>query len=166
MEIVGVLGTDKTVEQICYLINKYNGWARQFTPHNLRATNTIYVVSLFEDTVIGVGGLKKLNDTQTEFMHLCVRPEFRRLGIASRISKRRLELLDTPVAISHIRSDNMPSIKNSLKSGFVLISSTPKRDCSILTFARFKSDELNRLLKCVSGEILNGILRTECHTKR
>lgn len=161
MKIVSTLTKSKIVEQVCELVNKYNGWARRFTPARLRATDTVYVVEIIGDIVIGVGGMKKLNNVQTEFMHLCVKPEFRRLGIASTLSRRRLEILETPVAISHIRSDNIPSVKNSLKSGFVPIKADPRRGYSLLTFARFKDNSNNIMLRNALKEILNGLLRTK-----
>lgn len=159
MKIVGTLTRGKIVEQICELVNKYNGWPRRFTPANLRTTSTVYVVEIARDVVIGVGGMKKLNCIQTEFMHLCVRPEFRRMGIANTLSRRRLEILETPIAISHIRSDNIPSVKNSLKSGFVPIKAHLKRGYSLLTFTRFKDDISNTILRDAFKEMINGLLR-------
>lgn len=163
MKIVTTLARSKIAEQICELVNKYNGWARRFTPASLGATNTVYVVELIGGKVIGVGGMRKLSNAQTEFMHLCVRPEFRRLGIASALSRRRLEILETPVAISHIRSDNIPSVKNSLKSGFVPIKADTRRGYSLLTFARFKDNDSNAVLHNALKGILNGLLHTGRH---
>lgn len=163
MKIVNTLKRDEIVGQICDLINKYNGWARRFTPARLNTTNAVYAVEMVGNLVVGVGGLKKLNDAQSEFMHLCVRPEFRRLGIASRLSKRRLELLNTPIVISHIRSDNIPSISNSLKTGFVPVKAVLKGEYSLLTFARFKDENSNAVLRNILKEALNGTIHTECY---
>ncbi len=168
MRIVSTLTRDEIAGQICELINKYNGWARRFTPARLKATDTTYVVELVGNKVAGVGGMRKLSNAQTEFMHLCVRPEFRRLGIANLLSKKRLCLLETPIALSYIRSDNIPSINNSIKSGFVPIKAdykkggynilTSKRGYSLLTFIRFKNEGSNTTLRNVFKEILHGTL--------
>lgn len=163
MKIVSVLKQDEIVGQICGLINRYNGWARRFTSAHLRATGATYVIELVGNLVVGVGGLKRLDNTQSEFMHLCVRPEFRRLGVASRLSKRRLELLNTPIAMSHIRSNNIPSIRNSLKTGFFPVKMDPKEGYSLLTFARFKDESSNMVLKNALKEALDGTIRTESH---
>lgn len=165
MKIVSTLKQDEIVGQICELLNRYNGWTRRFTPARLKATNAVYVIELVGSVIAGVGGLKKLNDAQSEFMHLCVRPEFRRLKIASRLSKRRLELLSTPIAISHIRSDNVPSIRNSLKTGFVPIKADLKEGYSLLTFARLKDENSNTILRNTLKEAINGTIRTEGYNK-
>ncbi len=165
MRIVSTLKQDEIAGQICDLLNEYNGWTRRFTPARLKTTNTVYVIELVGSVVAGVGGLKKLNDTQSEFMHLCVRPEFRRLGIASRLAKKRLELLSTPIAISHIRSDNVPSIRNSLKAGFVPVKADLKGRYSLLTFVRFKNESSNIVLRNILKEATNGTIRTESYNK-
>ncbi len=160
MKIISTLTKSEIAGQICELINKHNGWYRRFTPANIEVTNNLYVVELLGNKVIGVGGMRKLSNIHTEFMHLCVRPEFRRQGIAIKLSIKRLNLLETPIALSYIRNNNIPSMMNSLKSGFVPIEESRKRGYNILTFVRFKDESDNVALQSILKETLNGVLYT------
>ena len=127
--------------QIANLINAGGQLKFLMSRENILNSTTRYLVELHKDTVIGVIGLEKCNQSVTEMKHLCVHPEYRRQGIGRKLLERGAQASLTELVFGAVRSDNAVNIRNNLRIGMIPIGKKSKRTYSIIVFVRRRNGD-------------------------
>ena len=127
--------------QIANLINAGGQLKFLMSRENILNSTTRYLVELHKDTVIGVIGLEKCNQSVTEMKHLCVHPKYRCQGIGRKLLERGTQASLTELVFGTVRSDNAVNIRNNLRIGMVPIGKKSKRTYSIIVFVRRKNGD-------------------------
>ena len=122
--------------QIANMLNRYNRWATTFSAMSILSLPTKYFVEMHNNRVIGCAGIQRDYATTTKIQHICVLPEFRKLGIAKMLVNRSLAEVITEFAYMTIREDNVASLTMAESSGFRYISKHWFRDHWTLTYAK------------------------------
>lgn len=104
------LSTMDMAAQIASLINKYNLWNTKYTTNMIRNSSASYFVEIVNSRIVGCVSLLEICPTLSKIQHICVVPEFRRKGIATKLTKLAIELCNTNYLYMTIREDNGPSL--------------------------------------------------------
>ncbi len=106
------------IEKSCFT----TPWDISSFKYELRHKRTILKVAVFNNRIIGYVCIRTILDI-THVLNLVVLPEFRRMGIGSRLLQDGLKELtnlrpDTGLILLEVRESNTPAIKLYEKSGF------------------------------------------------
>jgi ribosomal protein S18 acetylase RimI-like enzyme len=96
--------------QIALLINKYNLWSIKYTTNMIYNSPASYFVEIVNSRVVGCASLLEICPALSKIQHICVVPEFRCKGIATKLTKLAIELCNTDYLYMTIREDNGPSL--------------------------------------------------------
>lgn len=141
-KFVLTIDTNSLAGQIANLINAGGQLKFLMSRENILNSTTRYLVELHKDTVIGVIGLEKCNQSVTEMKHLCVHPEYRRQGIGKKLLEKGAQASLTEFVFGAVRSDNAVNIRNNLRIGMTPIGKKSKRTYSIIIFVRRKRGDV------------------------
>ena len=130
------LSTDEMSMQIAELINTHNQLYKKHTRYSVQNSIAKYFVEVINDRVIGCTALIKEEINLSRNFHTCVRPEFRRKGIARKLKLLAIQNCDTGYIFSTVREDNIPSINMNLSLGYVFVNRIWYRDHYVLTLGR------------------------------
>ena len=108
MKCLRLIGDDRVAEQICGLVNTYNGWYRSFSPEEILNGEGIYIIESIGDTVLGCIGIVPFyifaeTTALSEIRHLCVHPVVRNMGFGERLIQRAFECMPTQKSIVFIK---------------------------------------------------------------
>jgi len=127
------LSTEEISRQIAELLNNNNKLTRYHSIHTLKLDKGAYFVDIVGGQVIGCSAIHQENDQLTRQFHLCVHPNFRRLGIGRKLKLAALAHIVTPYVYITIREDNIASINLNMSLGFVLVKKDWAGDHNVLT---------------------------------
>jgi N-acetylglutamate synthase-like GNAT family acetyltransferase len=144
VNIERILKKEETALQIAELVNTHNRWKTTFTAQGILRSPGLYIVESFDNVVLGVVGIYKINNKWSEVRHLVVRPEIRKEGLGKRLVERALEEVETPFIFANVRSDNIPSLKIFTNLGFVPRKKTRKNRYDLYSMVRFTDDKKNK----------------------
>lgn len=114
----------KTSSQIASMINKYNRWRRHISTNEILNSGVRYfIVRHTRGDVIACAGLKTESATLSKIQHVCVLPQFRCAGLASRILGYIKDVCQTDIYMT-IREDNISSLTMAGKNGFYFVNRT------------------------------------------
>lgn len=122
--------------QIASLVNAGKQLYYTQTETSVINNNVRYVVELCGEQVIGVIGLEQMSSQMTEVKHLCVHPDYRCKGLGLKLLKKGIEYATTEFVYSHVRENNVASIKANIHAGFKPVAKYISRGRYIIIFAR------------------------------
>lgn len=132
------LGQQEMARQIAQMVNAHNRW---YTRHNaiaISASPARYFVEIVNDKVVGCAASQKEYSNLSKVFHICVLPEFRRKGIAEKLTRLAIAGCNTEYVYMTIREDNLPSLRMAEKLGFVFVKKHWFRDHFTITVGRRK----------------------------
>lgn len=107
--------------QIADMINRYNRWSKIFSASSIMSTNAKYFVEVERSNVVGCVACLAEYPTLSKIHHVCVLPEYRRLGLGKKLVRIAIEHCDTDYVYMSIREDNEPSIRLAESLGFTYV---------------------------------------------
>lgn len=115
------LSNIEIASQIALLINKYNLWNTIYTTDTIYKSPATYFVELANSQVVGCASTLIILPTLSKIQHICVMPEFRHKGIATKLVKLAINTINTEYLYMTIREDNIPSLAlaNTLHFSYV-----------------------------------------------
>lgn len=122
--------------QIADLINSYNSLATMRTSHDILNGNVRYVVETHGKFVIGLAGIEKVSYQLSELKHMVVHPDWRGKGLGSFVSKRALQLCETPSVYATVKITNKASIRALEKIEFLKAHEFSAGDHSLMMLIR------------------------------
>jgi ribosomal protein S18 acetylase RimI-like enzyme len=122
--------------QIAKLLNENNKLTVHHTANTILTSRANYFVDVVNGIVIGCVALQKENALFTRQFHMCVHPNFRRLGIAKRLSQAAVNSADTQYVYTTIREDNAASLNLNKNLGFTIIGGVWVNDHNVLTLVK------------------------------
>ena len=130
------LTNEEIAKQIANLLNKYN---RLYIRHNgftIAARATDYFIEVFGDKVVGCTSITKKNSDWSVIKYVCVKPEFRRKGIADKLINLAIQNCKTKYIYMTIREDNIASLHMANKLGFTTIKQEWSKDHYLMVVGR------------------------------
>lgn len=140
--------------QIANMVNMYNRWYTRFSPGGIALTPARYFVEVYGNKVVGCSSTLREYKNLSKIQHICVLPEYRRLGIAKRLAKLAIENSDTEYVYMTIREDNTASLAMAQSLGFRYGQKHWFRDHWTYSLARRRDGILNTNIE--KGATLNG----------
>lgn len=137
-EFVVPLTKFEMATQVAAMINTYNRWYTVFTPHRIINSQSLYLVELCFDQVVGCASLVKEYPKLSKVQHVCVLPEFRQRGIAKRLVNQAIARCETEFICMTIREDNRASLAMATSLQFRFITKNWFRDHWTYLMARPK----------------------------
>ena len=134
------LPAEEIARQVAALLNTHNQLRTQHNVHTVMGMRGAYFVDIIAEQVIGCSAILRENDQVTRQFHLCVRPDFRRQGIARKLKLAALRNVSTPYVYVTIREDNVASINLNTSVGFVFVKKDWVHDHYVLTLGRMMAD--------------------------
>ena len=130
MNYIRSIGEDQITNQICDLVNTYDGWCRPFTPEEIKRADGFYIIESLGRLVLGCIGLISVHDIMmyTEIRHLRVHPLARRQGLGKLLLQEAIRSMPTEVGVAFIKEDNIVSLNMFLKEGFVVAKKLIRED--------------------------------------
>lgn len=107
--------------QIADMINKYNRWSRIFSADEIMSASAKYFIEVERSRVVGCASFIVEHPTLSKIQHVCVLPEYRRLGLGRKLVTITINHCDTDYIYMSIREDNEPSIRLAESLGFVYV---------------------------------------------
>lgn len=136
MEVAVVEKSFHNCLQISNMINRHNRWRKVFSPKELMYNKATYIAIMYEKVIIACAGVYRESPTVSKIQHVCVLPEFRRMGAAVSMVNYITNLCHTDYVYMTIRCDNTSSILMALRTGFIYHGRTWSTDHWTLTFVR------------------------------
>jgi len=130
------LTTQEMAMQVANMLNQHNRWATKFNAWSINQTPARYFVEVDNGRVVGCASSLQDYPTLTKIQHICVLPEYRGRGIATKLSEMAILNCDTELVYMTIREDNTASLALSRSLGFVYVTKHWFRDHWTLTFGR------------------------------
>ena len=130
------LSTTEIATQVALLINKYNLWNTKYTTNTIYSSPAYYFVELINSQVIGCVSILKICSTLSKIQHICVIPEFRCKGIATKLTDLAIGTCNTDYLYMTIREDNIPSLNLAKTLGFTYIKKHWFKDHYTITVGR------------------------------
>lgn len=137
------LTNNEIARQIANLINRYNNL---YTRHNwftIISCATDYFVEIVGDKVVGCAGIIEEPNTWSVVKHICVVPEFRNKGVATKLIKLAIQNCKTKHVYMTIRENNIASLSMANKLGFTTIKREWSKDHYIVAVGRLVKHETN-----------------------
>ena len=134
------LSAGEISQQVAELLNTHNQLRTQHNAHTVMGMKGAYFVDIISGQVVGCSAILRENAQVTRQFHLCVRPEFRRQGIARKLKLAALRNVSTPYVYVTIREDNVASINLNTSIGFVFVKKDWAHDHYVLTLGRMMTD--------------------------
>lgn len=134
-------------DQIATLINLHNKLYKRHTKHSIMREKTEYFVELEGGKVIGCAGLARRDDNLCEVKHVCVHPNARRRGIASKLVKLAIAHSPADYVYMNINEHNEASLKMAQSLGFVYVRKFFNIDHYVITVGRRKNNA-NEIRNC------------------
>ena len=134
------LSAEEISQQVAKLLNTHNQLKTRHNTHTVMEMRGAYFVDVIAGQVVGCSAILRENAQVTRQFHLCVRPEFRRQGIARKLKLAALRNVSTPYVYVTIREDNVASINLNASLGFVFVKKDWARDHYVLTLGRMMTD--------------------------
>lgn len=132
------VSTTEMATQIAELINRHNLWFKKYTANTIYTSLAYYFVELMGSQVVGCASIFKMCNTLSKIQHVCVLPEFRRRGIALKLTNLAIETCDTEYVCMTIREDNLPSLHLANTMLFRRVNKHWFRDHYTITVGRRK----------------------------
>jgi ribosomal protein S18 acetylase RimI-like enzyme len=130
------LPAEEIAQQVADLLNKYNKLRVHHSGYSIMNSSADYFAEIYGDRVVGCSAIIRETEEVTKQFHLCVAPEFRRLGVARKLKRRSMSYVKTPYVYVTIREDNPASIALNDSEGFLLIKETRFRNHNVLLLAK------------------------------
>jgi len=122
--------------QISNLLNVYNKWYVYFSAQTIEMSPAIYFIEIVNDKVVGCASSLQVSNISTKIQHICVLPEYRKFGIASKLVEKIIDNCRIGHMFMTIREDNTGSIALAHKFGFICTEKHWSIDHWTLTFGR------------------------------
>lgn len=135
------LSDHEMASQIADMLNRYNRWATRFTAMSLMVTAARYFVELEGSRVVGCASHLHDYPLMSKIQHICVLPQYRGRGIATRLTKMAIVHCDTELVYMTIREDNAASLALARTLGFIFVTKHWFRDHWTLTFGRRRDND-------------------------
>lgn len=135
------LSDQAMASQIADMLNRYNRWATRFNAMSLMMTAARYFVELEGSRVVGCASHLQDHTQMSKIQHICVLPQCRGRGIATKLSKMAIMHCDTELVYMTIREDNAASLALARTLGFVFVTKHWFRDHWTLTFGRRRDND-------------------------
>jgi ribosomal protein S18 acetylase RimI-like enzyme len=132
------LSNDEIARQVAKMINRHNRWATKFSAKSIKTTPARYFVEIVGSQIVGCASHVRDFPTLSKIQHICVLPEFRRRGIAKKLTNLAIHNCETDYVYMTIREDNEPSLNLAKSLGFAYVTKNWFRDHWTLTFGRRK----------------------------
>lgn len=116
------LSEDSIAEQIALLLNQHNKLKKVHNVYSILNGTSDYFIETHLDRVIGCAALDDaLYAEHSRIKHVCVAPEYRRMGIAKKVINTAINNCSTKYVYATIRQENLPSLNLWASLGFVYI---------------------------------------------
>lgn len=122
--------------QIADMLNRYNGWYTVFSANLIIMSPAYYFVEYNLDKVVGCCSLIKESTDLSKIQHICTLPEYRKLGIAKKLTNTALMACKTDCVYMTIKQDNISSQALAKSLGFRYVKKHWYRDHWTLTFGK------------------------------
>ena len=136
--------------QVAAMINTHNKWATTFSANSIIASASHYFIELHLDKVVGCAGGTKTHPNLTKIQHICVLPQYRRVGIGKKLTDTVIKNCETDYVYMTIREDNMASIAMANSLGFIYTQKHWFRNHWTYTYSRrtiISGKEINNAAK-------------------
>lgn len=133
------LSQSEMAEQMACMVNKHNNLRRKRTKHTMLKDQADYFIEVVRNKVIGFAGLAKQDTNLCEIKHVCVDPEFRKRGIASKLVKLAIANCPTDYVYMVISEENIPSLTMAKSLGFVMVKKQWGRGHHVIIVGRNKA---------------------------
>ena len=130
------LTNEEIAKQIANLINKYSCLYVKHNGFTIAGRTTNYFVEIFGNEVVGCASITKENDNWSIIKYICVKPEFRRKGIANKLVSLSIQNCKTKYVYMTIREDNAASLHMASKLGFATIKQEWSRNHYLIIVGR------------------------------
>jgi ribosomal protein S18 acetylase RimI-like enzyme len=127
---------DVMARQVADMVNRHNRWYTRFSADSLLMAHGRYFVELLGNRVVACAGAVQEYPTLSKIMHICVLPEFRRQGLASKLANMAITNCNTEMVYMTVREDNGPSLAMAQKLGFSFVRKDWFKDHYTLTLGR------------------------------
>lgn len=132
------LSSSEIATQIAGLLNHYNKLTVKHSCGSIQGSLANYFVEVDKDKVVGCVATVKTSENLSLIKHICVHPNYRRLGIAKKLTSLAIEKSPTTYINMTIRSDNVPSQIMAKSLGFVLVERRKAGDHDVIMVGRRK----------------------------
>lgn len=130
------LPAEEIARQVADLLNKHNKLRMRHSVWSLMNSAAAYFTEIYGDRVVGCSAILRETEDVTRQFHLCVHPDFRRMGIARKLKRTSLSHVETPFVYVTIREDNIASITLNVSEGFKIIKKDWSQDHYVLLLAK------------------------------
>ena len=135
------MAKEKIAEQIATMLNDNNQLYRKHNSLSILGGIADYFVEVAGNTasgekVIGCVALEQEFTTLSKIKHLCVLPEYRRLGVARKLLNVAIQSCKTQNVYMTIREDNKASLRLASSLNFVFVKKDWSRDHNVITLGR------------------------------
>ncbi len=130
------LDHQEIAHQVAALLNCCNQLQKKKSTGSILHGRTNYVVEPHGKWVLGTIGVDRLNYTFTEIKHLVVHPDWRGKGLAKRLLRKALVMVDTKLVYATVREDNDASLKLFESFGFQNSGDYPTGDHRVVLLVK------------------------------
>lgn len=131
------LSNAEIATQIAGLLNQHNKLRKTHNTTTIMYSNANYLVEADRNKIVGCVAVEK-KDNITLIKHVSVHPNYRRMGISSKLINLAINSCNTVYIYMTIRDDNLVSLLMAVKLGFILLKSERAGDHNIITVGREK----------------------------
>lgn len=132
------LSSNVMASQIAGLINEYNQWDTKHSSTSVYTSDNHYFVEIMGTSVVGCAASMKHDTALSKIQHVCVIPEFRNRGIATKLVNLAIASCDTEYVYMTIRADNINSLLMAQALNFTYIKEHWFKDHYTITVGRRK----------------------------
>jgi ribosomal protein S18 acetylase RimI-like enzyme len=130
------LTNEEIAKQIADLINKHNCLYVKHNGFTIASRTTDYFVEIFGNEVVGCASITKENNNWSIIKYVCVKPEFRRKGIANKLVNLSVQNCKTKYVYMTIREDNVASLRMANKLEFTIMKQEWSRNHYLIVVGR------------------------------
>ena len=138
------LTNEEIAKQIANLINKHNCLYVKHNGFTIASRTTDYFVEIFGNEVVGCASITKENNNWSVIKYVCVKPEFRRKGIANKLVSLSIQNCKTKYVYMTIREDNTASLRMANKLEFATMKQEWSRNHYLIIVGRKVEHGTNR----------------------
>lgn len=137
-EFYVALSAESMASQIAKMLNKYNRLYKSHTGWSISQEPIRYFVEVVGNRVIGCAGLMQEREDLSKILHVCVKPEYRKRGIAKKLIQVALDNCKTMLIYMTIREDNTASLRMAESMKFIPVNKYWSKDHNVVIMGRRK----------------------------
>lgn len=130
------LSSLEIANQIAEMLNKHNRLTTKHYGPGVATSAGKYFVEIDRDKVIGCVAIIQESPDLSKLFHACVRPEYRKHGIARKLMQIAIGQCKTSHVYGTIREDNAASLAMVRNLGFVFVKKEWHYDHNVITVGR------------------------------